>query len=162
MEWLYKNAGLIIIICIALINIGGWIWSNFNKLYKIKKDNEKFHETVVNHTNQIDDMSLMHRKDYGKLDIKLDTISSTLSHFIEETKKDNQVALRDKVYETYKLTLQKGYILEKDAKNYHYALERYKANQGNSYVCEEIEPRMKDFKVFNTDEEAVDYFGKVK
>jgi hypothetical protein len=147
MEWLYDNAGLVIVIGLGLINIVGWIFSNFNKVYKIKKNNEEFHETVDEHSKIIESMSS-----------KIDNVSSVLTDFVSENKKNNQVIFRDKIYDTYKLTLQKGYILEKDSKNYHYALERYKANDGNSYICDEIEPRMKTFQVFNTDEEAEEYF----
>lgn len=147
MEWLYNNAGLVIVIALGLINVFGWIITNFNKVYKVKKANEEFHETVDEHSKIIEIMSS-----------KIDNVSSVLAEFVSETKKNNQVIFRDKIYDTYKLTLQKGYLLEKDSKNYHYALERYKANDGNSYICDEVEPRMKDFKVFNTDEEAEEYF----
>jgi hypothetical protein len=160
MEWLTQNAGLVIEILLALFIVAGWIWDKFNKGYKIKRSNEVFHETVESHTKQIADMDVRHKEDYSKVDNKLDAISSTLSDFISETKKDNQVILRDKIYDAYKMTLQKGYVLEKDSKNYHYALERYLANDGNSYVCEEIEPRMREFPVFLCDEDAVEYFKK--
>jgi hypothetical protein len=143
MEWLYNNAGLVIVIVLGLINIAGWIITNFNKAYKIKKNNEEFHETVDEHSKIIEVMSS-----------KIDNVTSVLTDFVSENKKNNQVIFRDKIYDSYKLTLQKGYILEKDSKNYHYALERYKANEGNSYICDEIEPRMKTFPVFNTDDEA--------
>jgi hypothetical protein len=158
MEWINQNVGLVVAILLALINIGGWIWTNFNKAYKLKRSNEVFHETVENHTKQIAEMDTRHKEDYKILDGKIDNLTDTITIFIQETKKDNQVNLRDKIYNIYKDTLKKGYILEKDSKNYHYALERYKANDGNSYVLEEIEPRMKDFKVFCTDEDADEFF----
>jgi hypothetical protein len=160
MEWLKDNAGLLIEIFFALFIIGNWIWDKFNKAYKIKKTSDNFHDTVNGHTKQIADMDKRHKEDYEKLDVKLDNISSTLSDFIEETKKDNQVSLREKINHIYKLTLQKGYILEKDSKDYHYTLERYKANNGNSYILDEVEPRMKDFKVFVSDEDGEEYLKK--
>jgi vacuolar-type H+-ATPase subunit I/STV1 len=160
MEWLNQNAALVIGIILALINIGGWVWTKFNQAYKIKRDYENFHDVVNNHSKQISDMDTRHKEDYTKLDEKLDTISTTLTVFIQETKKDNQVILREKINYFYKLTLQKGYILEKDSKDYHYALDRYKANDGNSYILDEVEPRMKEFKVFLSDEDAEEYFKK--
>jgi hypothetical protein len=160
MEWLKNNAGLLIEILLALFIISNWIWTNFNKAYKLKKSSEDFHETVKNHTKQIAEMDIRHGEDYKEISNKIDGLTNKLDHFIEETKKDNQVILRDKIYDVYKLTLQKGYILEKDSKNYHYALERYLANGGNSYVTDEIKPRMEDFKVFLSDEDAEEYFNR--
>lgn len=131
-----------------------------NSWRKKKNKQEEKEVTLEDHTKQIADMDARHKEDYVKLDCKIDNLTGTLAHFIDETKKDNQVILRDKIYDIYKITIQKGYVLEKDSKNYHYALDRYKANDGNSYVCDEIEPRMKEFKVFLSDEDAHDYFNK--
>jgi hypothetical protein len=136
------------------------IYKAFMKLHNAKSEQEKKDYTIESHSKQIAEMDLRHKEDYKNLDTKIDTLTTTLQMFISETKKDNQVILRDKIYDIYQLTLQKGYILEKDNKNYHYALERYLANDGNSYVCDEIEPRMKDFKVFISDEDAEEYFKK--
>lgn len=160
MEWLEDNLGLIIGVGLTLGNIIKWVWVHFNKAYKLKKDSDDFHETVGNHTKQIVDMDARHKEDYKQIDNKIDVLTSTLTNFISETKKDNQVILRDKIYDAYKLAIKNDYILEKDSKNYHYALERYLANDGNSYVTDEVEPRMKEFKVFNTVEDAEEYFNK--
>lgn len=114
------------------------IWYN-RKNHIISKD-----ETIAGHSLQIEEINH-----------KIDKLTSTLDEFICESRKDNQVILRDKIYDTYKQTLQQGYILEKDAKNLHYAIDRYKANGGNSYVCHEIEPRLREFKVYLDEEHAM-------
>jgi hypothetical protein len=144
---------------------GVWEFSKFvikifRKWHNSENIKEEKEETLQSHSKQISEMDVRHKEDYQQINSKIDTLTSTLDKFIGETKKDNQVILRDKIYDAYKITLQKGYILEKDSKNYHYALERYIANEGNSYVVDEIEPRMKDFKVFLCDEDAEEYFKK--
>jgi DNA-binding transcriptional regulator of glucitol operon len=160
MEWLNQNAALVIGIILALINIGGWVWTKFNQAYKIKRSDEIFHNTVENHTKQISDMDIRHKEDYFKLDGKLDNLTDALNGFIDISKRSTQVILRDKIYSIYKDTLKKGYILEKDSRNLSDMIKSYKENNGNSYVCDEIEPRMKDFKVFCTDEDYEEYFKK--
>jgi hypothetical protein len=56
--------------------------------------------------------------------------------------------------------LKKGYILEKDSKNIHDMIDVYLEQGGNSFVCEEILPRLSEFKMFITDVDAEDYFKK--
>ena len=85
-------------------------------------------------------------------------INGKLDKFIAETKLDNQALQRDRLMQIYHLTLSKGYILEKDSRNYHQLLERYVANGGNSYILHDVTPRVESFHVYNSDIEAKEFF----
>jgi hypothetical protein len=54
--------------------------------------------------------------------------------------------------------IRKGYILEKDSKNVHDMIDCYKEQGGNSFVCDEIIPRLSDFRIFISDDDAEEYF----
>jgi uncharacterized FlgJ-related protein len=159
-EWLNQNAGLAIGIVLALINIVGWVWTNFNKAYKARRTVDGYVEKIDNHTKRIDEMDIRHQEDYLKLDSKLDGLSNVLNNYIDMSKRSNQAILRDKIYSIYKDMLKKGYILEKDSRNIHDMIDSYKEFGGNSYVCDEIVPRMGDFKVFISDEDADGFFKR--
>jgi hypothetical protein len=102
-EWISNNWGLIVGVVLTLANVSKWIWVHFNKAYNLKKNNDEFHETVNNHTKQIIEINTRHKEDYVKIDNKIDLLTDTLTNFISDTKKNNQVILRDKIYDIFKL-----------------------------------------------------------
>lgn len=81
-----------------------------------------------------------------------------LDDFIKETQMDNQAIMRDRLLRIYHTTLKKGYILEKDNENFHSLLKRYKANGGNSYILNDVAPRMESFKVYLSENDAESYY----
>ena len=135
---------------ILLEKFYSWCTSKLKKYYDFKRGKETDKETVNKQEQRL-----------NELDTKLDTISTKvdeivthLDTFVANQKKVNTVVLRDKIYYIYKEALRKGYILEKDKKNFKYAYDEYVRNDGNSYVIDEVEPFIHNLKVYITDEDA--------
>jgi len=156
--------GIYIALFVAVLKgvweFGQWGWKRLMIWHNGKNMEDEKDDTIEYHTKQITEMDTRHKEDYQQINGKIDALTVTLDVFIQETKKDNQVILRDKIYDLYKITLKNGYLIEKDSKNYHYALARYKANEGNSYILDEVVPKMKEFKVFLCKEDADEYLKK--
>lgn len=128
----------------------GWCSGKLKKYYDIRRGKEIDKETTEKqekHLNELD----------NKLDTistKMDEIVTHLDTFVNDQKKVNTVLLRDKIYYIYKEALKKGYILEKDKKNFKYAYDEYVRNNGNSYVIDEVEPFIHNLKVYVDEEHA--------
>lgn len=100
MEWLNQNAGLVIGIVLALINVGGWFWTNFNKAYKIKRANEDFHETVDSHSIEINELKTSNKDLLDKFDALFEITKIQIRYSIVSACND---ALERKEIDQYQL-----------------------------------------------------------
>lgn len=128
----------------------GWCSGKFRKYYDARRGREIEKETTAKQEEHLDELD-------NKLDnisTKMDEIVNHLDTFVANQKKVNTVLLRDKIYYIYKDALKKGYILEKDKKNFKYAFDEYVRNDGNSYVIDEVEPFIHNLKVYVDEEHA--------
>ena len=146
MEWLNQNAGLVIGIVLALINIIGWLWSNFNKAYKLKRDNEIFHEQVECHSKQISEMDTRHKEDYKQINGKIDSLTESMSQQVNQQQKVNCAILRDRIIQSYKYYKTNGEKMSAlDYENLDELFIEYFSNKGNHLVSKIY----KDFKTWN-------------
>lgn len=139
--------GAIVAVCEKVF---GWFGCKLKKLYDIKKGKETLEETICSHTSQIEEI----KEDVIKLVSTINSLEEKIDQYSTQQHKVNTVLLRDKLYSIYKETIRKGYILDKDKKNFNYAYDEYIANGGNSYIVNEVAPFIHNAKVFLTDEEA--------
>lgn len=147
-------AALIIVGAIIAVveRIVNWCGEKLKKYYNVKKGKETLEKTIENHSTQINEVKSV----VEQLVKTFNTLEDKIEQYSTKQQRTNTVMLRDGIYEIYKETIRKGYILDKDKQNFKYAFDEYVANGGNSYVIDEIEPFIHNAKVFLSDEEAAD------
>jgi len=136
MDLIVKNWSLIVGAILTLGSVIGWLWRNFNKFYKLKKDNNDFHEMVIKHDLEI-----------GQINIKVDQIIEVIATHEEQDKKVDCSILRDRIIESYKKNKEKGTgtIGALDYENLNEMFSQYFARGGNHLVTRIYE----DFKTWN-------------
>lgn len=154
---LTEMVSAVIVTYLILMAITGAIKKILNglDLFHVKKSKEEaLEETIKTNSKDIEELAQKQKVEIKNTNDKIDKITDMLMEYIEHDMQDKQVLLRRDINEIYNMTLRKGYIIEKDLKTYNYALKRYLANNGNSYVVDEIVPRMKEFRVYLSDKDA--------
>lgn len=161
-ETIFKSFAVVLAIIAAFGVVFKQITGGFNCLRKKANAKDQLIEKVDGYATDISKLFEILEKHIEDSKEEKKQLAETLKEHIRESKKDSVAVMRDKITQIYRLTINKGYILDQDSQNYASMLERYDANDGNSYVHEEIVPRMKLFKVFFTDEEGQEYVADLK
>lgn len=110
-------------------------------------------------------------KEIQELNIKMDNnreecrkeneeTNRKLDDFIANTNEDNVITMKITLLDMYRKAIRDGYILEKDDSNFHDLLNRYYANGGNSYIKDDIVPRMEHFRVYLSENDAHSFYNE--
>ena len=126
------------------------------KIYSMAQKWRKFENEKEEHISIIENSQ-------GKITVlenKIDTLIQSFTNYQEEDKKDKQTLFKNSIQEIYNKTLKKRYITANDKKNYSCLVTAYTRNGGNSYILEDVDPWMQKAPVFQTDEDAEEYYRK--
>lgn len=163
---------ILVVIVKVLEKSFSWVSEKLTKYYNFKRGKETEKEKVENQTQQIAEINekldkhineaeAMMDKRMSEVDEKLDkignkvdSIAETFDKYEKRQKSVNTILLRDKINYIYKDCIAKGYILEKQKQDFKYAYDEYIANDGNSYVIDEVEPFVHNLRVFLSEADA--------
>lgn len=148
------SVGTLLAIVTCFLGIVGSVSGVSIKVYNIaqrwrKLENEKEESKSALEKNT-DDIKVINNK--------IDTIVQTLNTYIEHDKHDKQAMLRNDIQEIYCKALKNRYMTAEAKKNFGYLYERYTANEGNSYVVDQVYPFIIDLPVFSSEEDAQKYY----
>ena len=172
----FLSFSLALVILVVIIKIVekscSWVSEKLLKYYNFKRGKETENETMQKHGERIQEVDKkleQHIKDadeklekcmkevddkLDKIGDKVDGMAKAFGDFEVRQKSVNTIVLRDKIKYIYKKCLIDGYILDKDKRDFKDAYDEYIANDGNSYVKDEVAPFIHGLRVFLSEENA--------